>query len=60
MEFDTNESVKVYCPVQNQLNVRLALVGQAVYQVDGNPPNVVNEEEGDIPNGNIYLSIYIT
>ena len=51
MEFDTNESVKVYCPVQNQLNVRLALVGQAVYQVDGNPPNVVNEEEGDIPNG---------
>lgn len=37
----------VYCPCSDQLNVRLALAGQAEYKVDTNNPNqVVNEQQG--------------
>ena len=46
-----NGRLKVYCPCGDQLNVRLALAGQAEYKVqDGNNNNEVEIE----PQGNIF------
>jgi hypothetical protein len=38
-----NGRLKVYCPCSNQLNVRLALAGQAEYQVDTKNPSHVQD-----------------
>ena len=34
-----NRKLKVYCPQGNQLNVRLALARQTMYQVEGKEPS---------------------
>lgn len=49
----SNGGLKVYCPRGDQLNVRLALAGQAEYKVDTNSPSPTDTESQGINYGDL-------